>query len=175
LAILPELQTARLALRRLEPGDAPFIERLLNDPAFLANIGDRGVRNEDDARGYIENGPHAMYQRYGFGLWHVARCSDGASIGLCGLLKRDSLPDVDLGYAFLPEFRGQGFALEAAQATLRAAAGKFGLRRVIAVVSPGNAASIHVLEKLGMRFERMHLMDPGQPEVCLYGRLLSGS
>jgi RimJ/RimL family protein N-acetyltransferase len=111
-----------------------------------------------------------MYQRHGFGLWHVARKTDGAAIGLCGLLKRDTLPDVDLGYAYLPEFRGQGYAYEAAAATLEHAARKFGLRRVIAVVSPGNTSSIGLLEKLGMRFERMHFMEPGADEVRLHGR-----
>jgi ribosomal-protein-alanine N-acetyltransferase len=175
LAILPELETPRLALRRLAPEDAAFVTRLLNDPAFLANIGDRGVRNEQDARRYLEAGPLDMYQRHGFGLWHVARRSDGASIGMCGLLKRDELPDVDLGYAYLPEYRGQGFALEAAAATLLQASGKFGLKRVIAVVSPANVASIRVLEKLGMRFERMHSMESGAAQVRLYGLDLSAT
>jgi [ribosomal protein S5]-alanine N-acetyltransferase len=174
LAILPELETTRLTLRRLTPEDAPFIARLLNEPSFIANIGDRGVRNAQDAARYLEAGPLAMYQRFGFGLWHVARRSDAAAIGLCGLLKRDALPDVDLGYAYLPEYWGSGFAFEAAAATLRHAAVKFSLKRVIAVVSPGNDASIRVLEKTGMRFERLHSMDPGAAEVRLYGCTLNG-
>ena len=169
MAILPELDTPRLLLRQLEPGDAGFIVGLLNQPSFLANIGDRGVRNEADAQRYLLEGPLSMYARFGFGLWHVARKSDGAPIGMCGLLKRDILPDVDLGYAYLPEFWGQGYAFEAAAATLRHAAGKFGLARVIAVVSEGNSGSIRVLEKLGMRFERMFSMNPAEPDVRLYG------
>jgi RimJ/RimL family protein N-acetyltransferase len=91
---------------------------------------------------------------------------------MCGLLKRDNLPDVDVGYAYLPEYWGQGFAFEAAAATLRHAARKFGLKRVIGVVSVGNLSSIRVLEKLDMRFERMYPMHPGEPEVRLYGRSL---
>jgi ribosomal-protein-alanine N-acetyltransferase len=172
LATPPELETPRLSLRRLEPDDAEFLVGLLNQPSFLANIGDRGVRNADDARRYLREGPMAMYGRFGFGLWLLSRRDDGAPIGMCGLLKRDTLPDVDVGYALLPQFWGQGYALEAVQATLRHAASKFGLKRVIGVVSEGNAASIRVLEKAGMRFERMVSMQPGEPEIRLYGLTL---
>jgi ribosomal-protein-alanine N-acetyltransferase len=170
LAILPELETARLVLRRLDFADAPFLVTLLNQPSFIANIGDRGVRNVEDAHRYLREGPHAMYDRYGFGLWLVARKADRTPLGMCGLLKRDILPDVDLGYAYLPEFWGQGYAVEAAAATLRHGARKFGLTRVIGVVSQGNSASIRVLEKIGMRFERLYPMHPGEAEVRLYGR-----
>jgi RimJ/RimL family protein N-acetyltransferase len=172
LAILPELVTPRLVLRRLELDDAAFIVRLLNEPSFLENIGDRGVRNEQDANRYLREGPMAMYAKHGFGLWHASLKSDGTAIGMCGLLKRDTLPDADIGYAYLPAHWGKGYALEAAAATLRHAAEKFGLRRVIAVVSQGNAGSIRVLEKIGMQFERMHSMDPGEADVRLYGRAL---
>jgi ribosomal-protein-alanine N-acetyltransferase len=175
LAILPELVTPRLILRRLENDDAPFVLRLLNEPSFIENIGDKGVRSLDDARRYMREGPMAMYEQYGFGLWHTARKSDGVAVGMCGLLKRDHLPGVDIGYAYLPEFWGQGIAFEAAEAVMHHAAGKFGLRRLIGVVSEGNAGSIRVLEKLGMEFERMFLMRPGEPEVRLYGRSLTGA
>jgi [ribosomal protein S5]-alanine N-acetyltransferase len=172
LAILPELETPRLVLRRLEFTDAAFIARLLNEPSFLENIGDRGVRTEADAPRYLREGPMAMYAKYGFGLWHVSLKSDGTPIGMCGLLKRDTLPDADIGYAYFPEHWGKGYAFEAAEATLRHGADKFGLRRVIAVVSDGNAGSIRVLEKAGMQFERMHSMRPDEPDVRLYGRTL---
>jgi RimJ/RimL family protein N-acetyltransferase len=175
LAILPELVTPRLVLRRLELDDAPFLVRLLNEPSFLENIGDRGVRNVQDAHRYLRDGPLAMYAKYGFGLWHVSLKANGTAIGMCGLLKRETLPDPDLGYAYLPEHWGKGYALEAADATLRHGADKFGLRRVIAVVSQGNAGSIRVLEKIGMRFERMHSMDPGEADVRLYGRALGST
>ncbi len=123
LAILPEIETPRLALRRFEFEDAPFVVELLNQPSFIENIGDRGVRNVDDARRYMREGPMAMYEKYGFGLWHAARRSDGAPVGMCGLLKRDILPDVDIGYAYLARYWGQGYALEAAQAALGTACG----------------------------------------------------
>lgn len=169
LATPPEFDTQRLTLRRLELSDAPFVVELLNQPSFIKNIGDRGVRSIDDAHGYLRSGPMAMYERFGLGLLHVSRKSDGAAVGMCGLLKRDILPDVDLGYAFLPAYWGGGLAFEAAQATLRHGARKLGLKRVIGVVSQGNDASIRVLEKLGMRFERLYPMVAGEPEVRLYG------
>ena len=172
LAIRPEVETPRLVLRRLELDDAPFVLRLLNEPSFIENIGDRGVRSIEDAQRYLREGPLAMYERFGFGLWHTARKADGAAAGMCGLLRRDNLPDVDIGYAYLPEFWGQGYAFEAAEATLSVAATRFGLRRVIGVVSEGNMGSIRVLEKLGMSFERMFPMNPGEPDVRLYGRSL---
>ena len=166
---LPEFETARLTLRRLQFDDAPFLVKLLNEPSFIENIGDRGVRSIEDAHRYLREGPMAMYDRYGFGLWHAAG-KDGIAVGMCGLLKRDNLPDVDVGYAFLPQFWGQGFAYEAASATLLHGARKFGLARVVGVVSEGNAGSIRVLEKLGMSFERMFTMREGEQPARLYGR-----
>jgi RimJ/RimL family protein N-acetyltransferase len=168
LAILPELETERLSLRRFVFDDAPSIVELLNQPSFLENIGDRGVRNVDDAYRYLREGPMAMYDMHGFGLWRASRRTDDVFVGMCGLLKRDILPDVDVGYAFLPEHWGQGYAFEAANATVGVGARKFGLKRIIGVVSDHNAASIRVLEKVGMRFERMYPMHPGEPEVRLY-------
>ena len=172
MAILPELETPRLTLRRFELTDAPFVVALLNQPSFIANIGDRGVRSIDDAHRYLREGPMAMYEKHGFGLWQVLRRSDGTPVGMCGLLKRDNLPDADIGYAFLPEYWGSGYAFEAPEATMNHGAKAFGLKRLVAVVSQGNTASIRVLEKLGMRYERMFAMRPDEPEVRLYGRTL---
>lgn len=168
MAIRPELETERLSLRRFVFDDASFVVELLNQPSFLENIGDRGVRNVDDAHRYLREGPMAMYEKYGFGLWRASRRSDDVFVGMCGLLKRDILPDVDVGYAFLPEHWGQGYAFEAANATVQLGARKFGLKRIIGVVSDHNTASIRVLEKVGMRFERMYPMHPDEPEVRLY-------
>ena len=175
LAILPELETARLSLRRLTVDDAAFVVALYNQPSFIENIGDRGVRTVEDAQRFLCQGPIAMYAQHGFGLWHVSRRADGVGVGMCGLLKRDNLPDADVGYALFPEFWGQGYASEAVCGTLEHAGHVLGLRRVLAVVSPGNQGSIRVLEKAGMRFERMHDLDPGEPPVRLYALELSGA
>lgn len=147
------LETGRLRLRELDAGDGPFLVELLNDPDFLHHIGDRGVRTVADAERYVADGPAASYRRYGFGLWRVELRGDGTSIGICGLLKRDVLKDVDLGFAFLPAFRRQGYALEAARGTLEHARGKLGLRRIVAIVSPGNEPSTRLLGKLGFTGE----------------------
>ena len=176
MAILPELETARLTLRRLESDDAPFVVALLNEPSFRENIGDRGVRNVEDAHRYLRDGPMAMYARYGFGLWHVSRKSDGAAIGMCGLLKRDTLPDADLGYAYLSRRTG-GRATRSRPPRPRCVTARrtSACDACSAWYPQGNTASIRVLEKVGMRFERMHAMDPGEPEVRLYVRDFSGA
>lgn len=166
---LDTLSTPRLTLRRLDEADAPFILELLNDPDWLRHIGDRGVRTLDDARGYINDGPLAMHARYGFGLDAVTLRGDGTPIGLCGLLRREELEDPDLGFAFLPAHRGRGLAREAALATLAHAAQALGLRRIVAITAPGNAASIRLLESLGFRFERTLRLHDDAEELRLYG------
>ncbi|KPV49042.1 hypothetical protein SE17_34840, partial [Kouleothrix aurantiaca] len=108
------LETERLRLRQFADSDAAFVLELLNEPSWLRFIGDRGVRTLDDALGYITNGPQAMYARYGFSLLVVERTTDGAALGMCGLIKRDTLDAPDIGYAFLPRAWGQGYAREAA-------------------------------------------------------------
>lgn len=145
-----QLRTDRLLISELGDGDAAFIVDLLNTPGFLANIGDRGVRCDDDARRYIAQGPAASYAMHGFGLWKVSLRSDGTPVGMSGLLKRDELPFPDLGYAFLPGHQGRGYAIEAGAAALDFGFRDKGLRRILAIVRPGNEASMRVLARLGM-------------------------
>jgi len=162
------IETERLILRRLTLDDAAFIHELVNDPDWLRYIGDKGVRTLDDARGYLEKGPIDMYARLGFGLFRVEQRSDGAVIGLCGLIKRDTLDDVDIGFAFLPAYRAQGYAREAAQATLDYARDALHLGRVVAIVSPNNRDSAKLLEKVGLREERRLEIAERDP-VILFG------
>lgn len=162
------LETDRLRLRRLSPGDAEFILRLLNEPSFIANIGDKGVRTTDDARSYILNGPVASYEKFGFGLWLVEVKESGAAAGICGLLKREALEDADIGYALLPEYWSRGYAFEAASAVLASAGEKFGLRRVVAITSADNQNSIRLLERLGFRYVKMVRLSDGGPELKLF-------
>jgi [ribosomal protein S5]-alanine N-acetyltransferase len=161
------LTTKRLTLRRLRPADAEFIVELLNDAAFLRFIGDKAVRTADDACQYILDGPMASYDRYGFGLWLVEVKESGLPVGMCGLLKRESLPDVDIGFAFLPAYRSRGYAFESASAVLEYGRSEFGLKRIVAITDPDNAGSIRVLQKIGMRFERMIAVSEGAPEIQL--------
>lgn len=162
------LETDRLVLRWLRADDAAFIRGLLNEPAFLEFIGDRGVRSLEDARDYIREGPSKSYAANGFGLNLVLRKSDGAALGICGLLKREELEDVDLGFALCEANWGRGYAFEAARAVLAHARNHLGLGRVVAISAPGNAASIRLLEKLGMRFEKMVRLCDDEPAVMLF-------
>jgi len=167
-ATLDTIDTDRLVLRPLVESDDAFILQLLNDPSWLRHIGDRGVRTPQQAHDYVRNGPMAMHARHGFGLDAVVLRETGVPIGLCGLIKRDALDDVDLGFAFLPAYRGAGYAREAALAVLRHAGRKLGLQRIVAITVPRNDASIGLLESLGFRFER-DLRMPGDPkELRLY-------
>ncbi len=166
------LETGRLRLRRLTLADAPFILEILNDPDWLRFIGDKGVRTLEDARNYIRTGPLESYARHGFGLLLVEQRTDGAPAGLCGLVKREALEDVDVGYAFLPPFRGLGYAHESASAVLHFAKDVVGLRRVAAITNPDNARSIRVLEKLGLTFERMIRLSEESPEIRFFARSL---
>ena len=162
------LETDRLILRHLTIEDAEFVLKLLNEPSFLSFIGDKGVRTLDDARNYILKGPVESYQRFGFGLYLTELKENGIPIGICGLLKRESLKDVDIGYAFLPQFWGQGYASEAAAAVMAFGKSALGLNRIVAVTSPDNHSSIKVLEKLGLKFAQMVRLSEGEPEIKLF-------
>ena len=168
IVAVTELRSERLRLRGLVANDAPFILELVNEPSWLRFIGDRGVRNLDDARAYIANGPQASYARHGFGLYLVERAADAAPLGLCGLLKRDALEHADIGFAFSPRHWGQGYAGEAARAVLADARDRLGLARVLAITNPDNAASIGLLEKAGFRFQRRFRLPGEESEVKLF-------
>ena len=163
------LETERLVLRRLSTDDAEFILELLNQPSFLQYIGDKGVRNIDDAINYIKTGPVASYERFGFGLYLVELKDTAVPIGICGLLKRDTLPDVDVGFALLPDYWSRGYAFEAAAAVMNYGKEVLGLRRIVAITSLDNKASIRLLEKIGLKFERLIKLAEDQPEVRLFG------
>ena len=162
------LETERLSLRRLTPDDSEFILELLNDPSWLRFIGDKGVRTLDDARDYILQSLVAMYERLGFGLYLTELKNEGVPIGICGLIKRDSLADVDIGFAFLPKFRGKGYAYESASAVMAYGKRALGLNRMVAITSPDNYGSARLLEKLGFTFERMVKLSDDSSEVSLF-------
>lgn len=154
------LHTERLTIRELDEADAPFILELLNDPGFITYIADRGVRTLEDARAYLRNGPQAMIAQHGFGLWRVALSESDEPIGICGILKRDSMPQPDLGYAILTRHCHHGYAHEAASATLTHAREELGIGRVLAITALENPASIRLLGKLGFQFQEIRQL-PG--------------
>ena len=162
------LGTERLDLRQLAVGDDEFIVDLLNQPSFLRFIGDRGVRTRDDARRFLTSGPMASYERFGFGLYLVELRDSQEPIGICGLLNREGLDDVDIGFAFLPQFWSQGYAFESASAVMEYGRGTLGLQRIVAIASSDNDRSFKLLEKLGLKFERMIRLSEGQPEIELF-------
>ena len=164
------LETERLSLRRITVDDAQFILTLLNEPSFLRYIGDKKVRNLEDARQYILNGPTASYERHGFGLNLVELRDSHTPIGMCGLLKREELPDPDIGFAFLPAFWNKGFAFEAAAAILNDARERLRLERILAITSLDNDASIKLLERLGFRFEKVMRLSGDREQVKLFIR-----
>jgi RimJ/RimL family protein N-acetyltransferase len=154
----------------MSEADAPFILDLLNDSDFLRYIGDKGVRTLDDARRYIADGPLASYARFGFGLDVVCLKTGGTPVGICGLLKRDGLPEPDIGFAYREPYRRVGYGYEAANACLSHAREALALTRVLAITSPDNTPSIRLLEKLGFGFERLVSLAEGQPAVTLFAR-----
>jgi RimJ/RimL family protein N-acetyltransferase len=163
------LETERLIVRRLAPdGDAAFILELLNDPSFIRFIGDKGVRTLDDARNYILNGPVASYERFGFGLCAVHLKDANVAIGICGLLKRDTLPHADIGFAFLPAYCNQGYAFESAAAVMKHARDVLGVNEILAITSPDNEASAKLLGKIGFRFEKLTKLTDDADEVKLF-------
>ena len=161
------LETERLVLREATEGDAPFMLELLNSPGFIEGIADRGVRTLDEARAYIRDRVLAQYAEHGFGMWLVTPKVEAQPVGLAGLVKRDVLEHVDIGYAFLERAWGKGYAQEAAAAVLAHARSALGLPTIVAITNPDNGASQRVLEKIGLRFLEMREL-PGWDEPSAY-------
>jgi ribosomal-protein-alanine N-acetyltransferase len=162
------IKTSRLDLRELDLNDAAFILQLLNEEGFIRFIGDKGVRTLADARDYILQGPMDSYARNGFGLY-AACLRDAWPIGICGLVKREGLNDPDVGFAFLSRYWSLGYAVESAAAVLAHAQDVLGLKRIVAITSPDNWSSIGVLEKIGLKYERMIRLVDHNPELKLFG------
>ncbi len=153
--MLGQLTTERLVLREFVIGDAPFVVELLNQPSFIQFIGDKSVRTRADAEQYLKTGPLDSYRGHGFGLYLVQLRDSHEPIGMCGLLKRDALPQPDLGFAFLPEYWGKGYAFEAASAVVAQARDELGIPLILAITNPDNQSSIKLLERLGFHFEHL--------------------
>jgi RimJ/RimL family protein N-acetyltransferase len=166
---MDRLETARLVLRRLTLDDAAFILQLVNEPSWLQFIGDKGVRDLEGARDYLRKGAFDLYGRFGFGpLCVELKDSPATPIGICGLIKRPTLEDVDIGYALLPGYWGRGYAHEAASAVLAEGRREFGLKRIVALTALENPRSVRLLERLGMKFVGRKRITPDAPDSKLF-------
>ena len=169
------LKTQRLVLREVVPQDAAFMIELVNEPAFIANIGDRGVRNLADAVAYIEARYTKSYRDFGYGLYIVEIGASGMPIGICGLVKREELEHPDIGFAYLERFRAQGFGYESAVAVVNYAREKFGFSRVHGVTAKTNQISVRLLEKLGLKYDRTISLSGYAEDSLLFSRDLKSA
>lgn len=160
------LETERLILRHVIESDADFVLDLLNQPSFIKYIADRGVRTLDEAREYIETRFTKSYRDHGLGMYMVELKENGAPLGICGLVSRDTLPHPDIGFAFLPQYWSMGYAFESAEAVKNYAHDRLGITRLLAITSKDNENSARLLEKIGLRFESLH--DTGDEELRLF-------
>lgn len=167
------MDTSRLRLRPVTTADTELMLAVWNDPAFIHNVMDRGIRTSGQARDAIECGAQKLFADYGYGPYCMSLKSDKSMIGICGLFKRENLDDPDIGFAVLPDYCGKGFAGEAADAVVNYARDKLGLGVLTAIVSPSNAPSIALIEKLGLKFERMVTMPGDDDAICLYSMVLT--
>jgi RimJ/RimL family protein N-acetyltransferase len=162
------LHTKRLLLREFNIDDADFIIELLNTPGWLQFIGDRKVKTTSDAINYINNTFTKAYQTNGFGFWMVELAATKQPIGMCGITKRDGLDGVDIGFAFLPEFNGKGYAFEIAAATLNFVLATFNLPYILAITNPDNFRSIKLLEKIGLQYQHKIKLAEDSAALNLY-------
>ncbi|RNI31662.1 GNAT family N-acetyltransferase [Rufibacter latericius] len=162
------LETERLRLREFTLQDADFIITLMNSPGWLQFIGDRNVKTPEQAKFYLQNGPMKSYQQHGYGLSLVERKEDQRAIGMCGLVNRDGLEHPDLGFAFLPDFNGQGYAYEIASEVMEYATTHLHIPKVLAITAPDNTKSIRLLEKVGLKFSKTTLLPKSKEELLLF-------
>lgn len=168
-----QIETERLFLRRVTLDDSDLMLAVWNDPAFIRNVGDRGIRTTEQAEEAMRAGALRLYEDYGYGPYSMVLKSDGTRIGICGLFRRENLDDPDIGFAVLPEYCSRGYAGEAAFAVLAHARDDLGIRKLTAIVSPHNAPSIGLIEKLGLAFDSMITMPGEDEEISLYSAILT--
>lgn len=165
------LETERLILRQFTLDDSAFILELLNTPTWLQFIGDRNVHSIEDAENYLLNGSLKSYAENGFGFYAVVAKETRETIGMCGLIKRDTLPDIDIGFAFLPNLISKGYGFEIASTTLNYSLNVLKIKRIIAIVNPDNEKSIGLIKKIGMQFEEMIKFGDDGKELMLFAKL----
>ena len=174
MALVNQFETDRLFLRPVTVDDAALMLAVWNDPAFIRNVADRGVRTLEQARDAIASGAEKLFADYGYGPYSLTLKSTGGQIGICGLFRRENFDDPDIGFSLLPDYRGKGYAGEAAIEVVRYARDDLAIATLHAIVSPRNAPSIGLIEKLGLRFQRMVTMPGDNEEISLYSMALQG-
>ena len=165
-------ETERLTITEMLEADAAFMLELLNSPAWLKYIGDRGVRTLEDAERYILTRIMPSYRQNNFGFYLVKLKDDNASIGICGLVKRDGLDHVDIGFAFLPDYEGRGYGYESASAVMQYAKTTLKLDTIVAITTKDNLPSINLLKKLGLNFKQLVRLPGDEEELMLFERAL---
>ena len=162
------IESERLFLRPLTLEDVKFIIQLLNTDEFIKYIGDRNVKTIEEAENYLLNGPLKSYETNGFGLSLVELKTARIPIGMCGLLKRDYLDHPDIGFAFLPDYTGKGYAYEIVKEIIHYGLQRLQIEKILAIVLPGNSPSIKLLERAGFRYEKNFISPDSNEELCLY-------
>lgn len=165
---MPLLTTERLVIKKITLEDASFILELMNDKDWILNIGDRNVKTVDEAKAYIELTFLKTYQESKFGFYGVSLKTTGKMIGTVGLIDRDGLDNVDIGYGLLPAYRGKGYAFEAAEAMHSYGHNTLLLDKIVAIVNPGNLDSIKLIQKLGLSFEKMVRLPDEEKDIKLF-------
>ncbi|MEY4539140.1 MAG: hypothetical protein RLZZ306_897 [Bacteroidota bacterium] len=163
------IETQRLIIRKFTVDDAVFMLELLNTPDWLRFIGDRNIRTLEQAEQYLLNGYMKSYKDYGFGFYVVIIKETQELIGICGIVKREGLEDVDIGFAFFQQFMGKGYGYESATAVLNYALNDLKIKRIVAIVDPENVVSIALIKKIGLQFEKMIQVSPKDIELMLFG------
>jgi len=166
-------ETNRLIISKLTKDDAAFFLELVNSPNWIKYIGDRNLKTVKDAKDYLKNGTIKSYKNYGFGFYKLQLKEENfKSIGTCGLVKREQLDDVDIGFAMLPKYEGKGFGYESSVAILKLAKEKFNLKKIVAITLPTNHSSINLLEKLGLTYEKRVKPFEDDEELLLFAKYL---
>ncbi|HMG16436.1 MAG TPA: GNAT family N-acetyltransferase [Saprospiraceae bacterium] len=166
------IETDRLIICELNISDAPFILKLLNTPSWIKYIGDRNIKTIQDAENYLTSGPIESYNKNGFGLFKIELKDNNHAIGMCGLIKRDVLDDIDLGFALLPEYEAKGYAYEASMGVLKMAKSDLNLNTILAITLPENTSSINLLKKIGLQFERLIKLKEDSEDLMLFSMSL---
>ncbi len=161
-------ETERLTITKLSTDEVSFFFELVNDPDWKKFIGDRNINTLQDAKDYLKERMLPNYSSKGFGFYKVSLKCDGTTIGISGLVDREGLEHIDVGFAFLPNGRGKGYAYESTKAVLEYAKDVLKLDQIVAISNSDNHKSHKLLKRLGLRFEKMIVLPNESEEICLF-------